>query len=134
MTGRAWRCIVFVVGLIMLPALALAQGVPAIRWLGGGHTDVIAVAVSPDGQTVASGGDVNFGSGDVNVKLWRVSDGALVRTFVGAETICYTLAFSPDGTRLAAGKGYDIEIFRVSSGARLRTLTGHTFSVFSVAF
>jgi WD40 repeat protein/serine/threonine protein kinase len=45
------------------------------------------------------------------------------------------LAFSPDGTRLAAAQRYgSVEIWEVSTLRLLRTLQGHTFEVWAVAF
>jgi len=53
-----------------------------------------SVRFSPDGTLLASGG------ADGNVKIWRVSDGALLKTLVlGSELTpnVFTVAFSPDG-------------------------------------
>jgi WD40 repeat protein len=78
---------------------------------------------------------VASGSDDKTIKLWRVSDGALVRTLTGHTNWVNRVAFSPDGTLLASG-GLDntIKLWRVSDGALVRTLTGHTNYVLSVAF
>lgn len=57
---------------------------------------VRAVAVSPDGKTVASCGN------DHAVRLWNASDGAAVRTLEGHTSHVYNVAFHPDGTRLAS--------------------------------
>ena len=105
-----------------------------IRTINATLGGVVALAVSPDGQFVASGAYPVFGADEETVKLFRISDGTLVREFHGALTDAFAVAFSPDGTQLAAAKQYDIEIFRVSDGALLRTLTGHTFNVLSVAW
>ena len=37
-----------------------------------GHTDIVSVAVSPDGQRVVSG------SYDMTVRIWNMTDGALL--------------------------------------------------------
>jgi hypothetical protein len=55
-----------------------------------------AVAVSPDGKTVASCGN------DHAVRLWRAADGAAVRTLEGHASHVYNLAFHPAGGRLAS--------------------------------
>jgi WD40 repeat protein len=55
-----------------------------------------AVAVSPDGKTVASCGNDNA------VRLWNAADGAAVRTLEGHSSHVYNLAFHPDGLRLAS--------------------------------
>lgn len=55
-----------------------------------------AVAVSPDGRTVATCGN------DHLVKLWKAADGTAVRTLTGHESHVYNVAFHPDGTRLVS--------------------------------
>jgi WD40 repeat protein len=78
---------------------------------GGGG--VLALAYSPDGKTLASGGrgvttllDVDVATGkvswDKNEKKRRLS--------IGDTRAINTLAFSPDGARLAAGGGNTREI------------------------
>ena len=57
----------------------------------------MAVALAPDGTTLASAG------GD-GVKLWNVATGMLLRPLdAGAGELVLTLAFSPDGRQLAGG-------------------------------
>ena len=57
---------------------------------------VRAVAVSPDGKTVATCGN------DHLVKLWSAADGAPLRTLDGHDCHVYNVAFHPDGTRLVS--------------------------------
>jgi WD40 repeat protein len=55
----------------------------------------LSVAMSPDGKILASG----LGGVEDTVKLWRVSDGALLQTIDGAGN---GVSFSPDGQTLAS--------------------------------
>ena len=79
------------------------------------------MAFSPDGLTLASG------SYDAPVKLWRVSDGALIRTLIGHTSGVLSVAFSPDGQTLASGSRDDtIKLWRVSDGEPLGTYDEET--------
>lgn len=74
------------------------QGAPSIVWTGVSHTaGANAVAFSPDGQLLASG------SGDHTVKIWRIADGALLRTLTGFFDSVTSIAFSHNGQLLVAG-------------------------------
>jgi WD40 repeat protein len=91
----------------------------------GGSMATRSVAVSPDGETFATG-LVSRGPGDPMIALWRVSDGSLVRYFgsgTGASDI-FAVAFSPDGHTLAGGGlPTELSIFNVADGALLRTFS-----------
>ncbi len=90
-----------------------------------------AVALSPDGRTVAS----SSGSG---LELWDVETGSQVAAMSGRGTEgIEALAFSPDGRLLAAGEswsGTSVHLWDVETAARTATLEGHRDRVNSLAF
>src|SRR5258707_1241606 len=101
---RRGPAVVLLLLLTALPLLAAAQvpppSPPGIRYAIGGHMGPVNnLAVSTDGQTVASA------SGDSTIKLWRLADGALLRTYMTASTniVATCTALSPDGALVAAG-------------------------------
>ncbi len=95
-----------------------------------GHSGYInAVAYSPNGRIVASGGV------DQTVKLWDVETGLEVRTLRGHSSAVQALRFSPDGRWLASG-GTDvvINLWDVETGRIVRKFDGHQMTVTSLAF
>ncbi|HAF14736.1 MAG TPA: hypothetical protein DCK99_13780, partial [Blastocatellia bacterium] len=64
--------------LLISSALLLGQGAPDIVWTGPGHTGINGLAVSPDGQTLATAS-----LGDETIKLWNASEGKLLHTLAG---------------------------------------------------
>jgi WD40 repeat protein len=98
---------------------------------------VVSVAITPDGRTMATGGNSNA------VRLWNITDPthpvALGQPLPVHADITESVAFSPDGHTLAAG-GNDaaIRLWNVSDPAQPvalgQPLTGHTSTVGSVAF
>lgn len=95
-----------------------------------GHAiGVGAVAVSPDGKLIASGG------ADGAIKLWETDSGReLVALERHTDVIC-GLSFSPDGARLAsASDDGTVKVWDTASGSELATLQGHEDEVWCVAF
>ena len=95
-----------------------------------GHTgDVLSVAISPDGGTIASG------SVDNTIILWGVASGIEIQTLAGHTDDVLSVAFSPDGRILASGSvDQKIILWDVAGGTEIQTLAGHTADVSSVAF
>ncbi len=80
-----------------------------IRGYSGDGNDgkVFSVAISPDGKTIAAGGYFGPGIGAAppygDVRLFDFSTGRLTTVLRGNEFAVYSVAFSPDGNRIAAG-------------------------------
>ncbi len=75
-----------------------ASSTPRIRWELDAHRGYVrAVAISPDGQYVATGGNDNL------VKIWSLTDGLLIRQISGHERHVYNAAFHPSGEWLVTG-------------------------------
>jgi WD40 repeat protein len=98
--------------------------------LNGHKGAITALAFSPDGSMVASGGS------DREIRLWEVSGGKLQRTIAGDETgAISSLAFSADGTLLAsAGADNAVKVWEVKSGKKNISLEGHNGPVNVVRF
>jgi WD40 repeat protein len=99
-----------------------------VRKMGGSGKEVVTLAFAPDGSKIVAGItglDPTYGTCvDCSVKLWRVSDGALLRTFFSrAGQLFYPkVGYSPDGLGIAAGFGIGdetgaIQFWSVRNGA-----------------
>jgi WD40 repeat protein len=107
-----------------------------------GHVDdpatladrILALAFSPDGALVASGGGEPTRSGEL--KLWKVADGSLHLGLPEAHSdAIFGVEFSSEGDLVATG-GADkfVKVFEVASGKLFRSLEGHTHQVLGVSW
>jgi WD40 repeat protein len=101
-----------------------------IATLEGHSTGIKAVAFSPNGETLASGGHGLRGP----IKLWDVSKGKSTASLEGGESSVLALAFSPDGKTLASGHALTIKLWDVTTGDQRSSLEGHEAQINSVAF
>lgn len=94
-----------------------------------------AIAVTPDGRTIA------FGAGSIghaSIKLWSLAAHRVTATLtgLGSQSYANSLAFSPGGDVLAAG-GLDdsVKLWDIQAGlGSFATLNGHRMRVADVAF
>ncbi|MDE0299131.1 MAG: cohesin domain-containing protein [Candidatus Poribacteria bacterium] len=101
-----------------------------------GHTShVTSVAYSPDGLTIASGGERDEWTVDNTVRLWDALTGEHIRTLKGHTKGVTSIAYHPDGGTLASGSGdTTIRLWDAATGEHLKTIDGHHSAVLSVAF
>lgn len=108
----------------------LASG-KALVTIPYGAEYVHAVAFSPDGKLVATGGNDPRGY----VKIWNAQSGQLVKAFHGHTDDVLSVEFSHDGRRLLTSS-YDktARLWDVETGQLLRTYIGHNWWVWSAQF
>ncbi len=92
-------------------------------------SDVFAVAVSPDGQTIATG------SKDGRIELWNRSTNTLIRTLAGHQGPVRAIAFSPDGTLLGSGsEDKTARLWEVQTGKMRYAWTEYESPIYAVTF
>jgi WD40 repeat protein len=98
-----------------------------VQTLAGHEKRVNAIAISPDGQIIASGG------ADKIIKLWHLTTGE-VRTLRGHRDSIRAIAFSPDGQLLvSSGNDCTIKIWQLAKSKKPLTLKGHYGFINSIA-
>ncbi|MEH2024495.1 serine/threonine-protein kinase [Nostoc sp.] len=96
--------------------------------LQGHQSSVLSVAISPDGQTIASSGD------DRTIKLWNLATGKQISSLNGHFQQVNVVVISPDGKLLvSASDDNTIKIWNLATRKQIRTLIGHSDSVHALA-
>jgi WD40 repeat protein/tRNA A-37 threonylcarbamoyl transferase component Bud32 len=110
-----------------------------LRRTFGGHIEAVrAIAISSNGETLASG------SPDGTTKLWNLQTGELLNTFPHGSRLpngsfsggVYAVALSPDGQTLFSGSGTgenSLKLWNRRTGELIRTLRGHSNTIFAIA-
>ncbi|MFO0849876.1 MAG: protein kinase [Gemmataceae bacterium] len=98
------------------------------------HVDNMrAVAVSPDGTTLATGDSTGVGEYDA-VTLWDVKSGKRLHSIRGHKTLVFAVAWSPDGKRVAsASHDGTARVWEAAQGRSLLKLE-HPRGVHGVAY
>jgi RNA polymerase sigma factor (sigma-70 family) len=107
----------------------LRSGQPVCK-TAGHRGQVQAVAYSPDGKTLASGGT------DDTIRFWEPLTGTEVRQANARQLYVCSLAFSPDGKRVASAGYNSLELclWDAVSGVEVRRWKAHGSSVRTVCF
>ncbi len=106
----------------------VAAGRP-LRRLGPPGAEILALAVAPDGNLLATAG------ADHAVLLWDLGRGRAVRRWTGHRGPVLAVAFAPDGRTLASG-GQDqtIRLWPAAGKGPGRAFRGHAGPVVALAF
>jgi WD40 repeat protein len=128
-----------------LPPRAVAQLGRSSFYQGGRH--ITCAAISSDGRLIASAGTGFTGKTDDvlggRVCLWDGNTGELLRELEAEDGTIYSLAFSPDGKRLAVGCRFiDAEgchavcvaVFETARGKKLLRIVGFESDLHRVRF
>ena len=102
-----------------------------------GHTGAVnAVAYSPDGKRLASGGrHIETTSNGGQVKIWDMDSGQELLTLIGHEVPVRAVAYSRDGLHLASADEHGmIRLWDAASGNLRHAFKGHNGFIYSLAF
>jgi WD40 repeat protein len=106
---------------------------------GGDEGKIYAMALSPDGRTVAVGGWMDKSTASTpccgDIRLHDLATGQVLGLLRGHTNVVNALAFSPDGQQLVSGSADNTAIiWDVPTRRLLHRLSGHTDYIHAVAF
>lgn len=128
--GDAATLAVGTYGLVTLWDIAKHEPVRVLDDLSG---PVLALAISPDGKTLAAGAGLPARSGVIG--LYSLPEGTLLRTLEGHRDVVAGLAFRPDGKEIASAS-YDgtVRTWEFATGKPAGVFKGHSDFVYDVAY
>lgn len=97
-----------------------ARAESGVRTITDYPTSVEVVAISPDGNVIASGNGWGDNTRKAIVELHELSTGKKFASFQLSSYACSAIAFSPDGRRLAIASHETVELWGVPERAFLR--------------
>lgn len=104
---------------------------PGGAWYGRPSRAILALAWSPDGKRLLSGGQDGPGH---RLRLWETLDG-LERPLDPAEHLVHTVAWAPDGQRFAAGGDFgSAGVWDTTTGAVLMRFSSFLPMVYALAW
>jgi WD40 repeat protein len=100
-----------------------------LKTFQGHRAWILAVAWSPDGQMLASGGD------DQTLRLWDWRNGQCLRSLQGYTTQVFAMAWNAQRQILTSGaQDSTVKFWNVDTSQCVETAYGHTSWVYSVAW
>jgi WD40 repeat protein len=110
------------------PKVIAHENLSVVNTLYGHESQVNSLAISPDGQILASS------SADKTIRIWNKSTKKEIRIIRGHDSYVNSLAISPDGnTLISGGADKTVNIWNISTGKEIRRLKGHSDPINSVA-